>query len=118
MITAPRGLENYRSRPWQRGVTSVSGGPCPGGRRGGRLALELVDSCAELLPGSLNGVWITGPVGPVRTDGASDLHGQIRLSEILQDLHIVIILNAVPKPFQAHRCDHAFDPDRLARIHE
>src|SRR5262249_25692615 len=72
----------------------------------------------QLLAGGFDGVWVAGPIGPVGADGPRDLHRQICLSELLQDLHVVIILDTVAQPFQPHRWHYALNAHRLARIDE
>src|SRR6478735_7928888 len=92
----------------------VARGPVAGRtRRRSRGASEVVDGFANLQASSLDSVWITGPIGPVGTHGARDLHGEIALSKFLQDLRVVVVVYTVTQPLQPHGCHHAFDADLL-----
>src|SRR5262249_21015530 len=87
-----------------------------GGGGSGPSAHRLVDQVGDLLTGGCEGGGIASPVGPVGANGAGDFQRHVFLSELLEDLDVVEVFDAVAQPFQTHGGRDAGNADLLAGI--
>src|SRR5262249_58214977 len=82
----------------------------------GPSAHRSVDQVADLLTGGCEGGGIASPVDPVGANGAGDFQRHVFLSELLEDLDVVEVFDAVAQPFQTHGGRDAGNADLLAGI--
>src|SRR5262249_57066652 len=78
------------------------------GNSSGRQRRKLMQLLAQFLPRTLQCFWIVIPVGPTRGDGHKNRVSEFVVPELLQNLRVFVVLNAVANGFKPDsRCGFA-----------
>src|SRR2546423_14647559 len=83
-----------------------------------RLWSQDMELLAELGTRGFQGGGAVGPVGPAGGDGQHDGVEERDLPEVLEDVRVLVILNAVANRFQANARGRFGRGDRRGRIHK
>src|SRR2546423_11867279 len=83
-----------------------------------RLWSQDMELLAELVARGFQGGGAVGPVGPAGGDGQHDGVEERGLPEVLEDVRVLVILNAVANRFETNAGSRFGRGDRRGRIHK
>jgi len=70
-----------------------------------QLRMEQIELLPQLLPRIFKRGGVVSPVGPARGDGHDDRVQESPLPQVLENLRVFVILEAIPEGLQTHaRC--------------
>src|SRR6267143_2407724 len=88
----------FRVKPTFRGQARSA----PDRRKNQHLWGKLIELLPQLQPCTFQGVGVVGPVAPARGNRLDDGTGKGSLPQVLEDLYVFIILDAITNSFESN----------------
>src|SRR5258708_20520228 len=73
---------------------------------------------AQLQPGTFQSAWVVSPIGPARGNRQNDWMQEGEVAEVLENLGVFVVLDAVPNGLQTNPGSGLRGSDRARRIEE